>query len=388
MADNVIAHLTALVRRGHTSLKEAHTFLASRAWTVGALVTLVAAIVGAIAWFIGGPLSLDCCKNQLQHRFSEHSILAQRILRVERNIETLKHGNHVKPSGANLRPMAVEADYLHSLQNQKARLSAEAGSFAPLERWPIYVMSLAASFGLALLARREHKRIFSDRHLSEDILNPWRLPWLAAWLVPTVLTWMAEALANSSPTKQWFGWDSLCISWVSFLSSQVALTGTFVAAAVPLSLFFCLFRPSRRPRYDAASPEIPSVVRDYLDALQFSALSGLIAIVGFAVLWLWIATRQTTNDTFEPIYLLPVASLILPAIVIGIMIASAHKLQGDYRTWRAGRLAKNRTEEVPPDPTIRFLGENPLKLPGTIAAVLGLAWYLLDKLGVLQVILR
>jgi len=46
----------------------------------------------------------------------------------------------------------------------------------------------------------------------------------------------------------------------------------------------------------------------------------------------------------------------------------------------------NDNADLPDDPTAHFLGDSAFKVPTTIAAVGGAAWYLLDKLGVLKIV--
>ncbi len=378
---------TSLTARAYESLAAAHKATGGRAWTAGAIVTVLAALIGTIASPAVGEAPFKFCATQNANRGDVGSKLDTRISLVKSHIAELEAEDKAHPSAATAKAIVVENEYMNSLTDQKARLEGSGrGVWNRLQRWLVYLPSLVASFGMALLARRQRNGLFPERDGSSDVLKGWVAPWSIAWAIPGALVWITEALAGSSPEKRWFGWDSLCVSWIGFLSSQVAITGTFIAAAVPISLFYCLFRPERRPRFDKDSSDLPTAIQRYLAAAETCALWGLAIVFAFAVFWLSMATRHASKATFERIYLLPVASLVVPAAVVGMIIISAHRIRNDYRTWREHRLLTDPKATLPDDPTVRFLGENTLKLPGTIAAVTGLAWYVLEKLHVLDVL--
>jgi hypothetical protein len=184
--------------------------------------------------------------------------------------------------------------------------------------------------------------------------------------------------------KSLFGWESYCVSRGSFIALRVAMLGVSFALALPYTVLYELLDRKWLPQLallhkDGACGAGPYVA--FLRLWSFVGL-GLVALVFVS----WLKYLVWTQANFNPRYLItPLFYLTVAAWVLARALLAAYGLRLRYHEavavamqdiWSAEKL-----KTFPPDPTLAFLPEKPWQLPASVLAVLVGLWWVLDQLG-------
>jgi hypothetical protein len=199
--------------------------------------------------------------------------------------------------------------------------------------------------------------------------------------------------------KQYFEWESYCISHWRFLLMRVAMLGTSFAQAYMVAVFAGLFHPQYIPELDLSDSDRAWGLRQYIDFLKkwsFVVLAAAVLIfVPYLKCLVWIQTKD-----FNAWYLLtPLSYLGAAGWLIGRAIFTAYQVRRQYyearrkndderATQTSDSRIPEKTTDLPPDPTLGFLGENPWQLPAGIVAVLFGAWIVIEQLGLSSIVLH
>jgi hypothetical protein len=190
--------------------------------------------------------------------------------------------------------------------------------------------------------------------------------------------------------KSWFAWSSFCVSSEAWTLNLVTFFGVAMLVAYPAAVLWHFGRSNNRPMIlDWKHKDGQWGVGRYVLFLQTWSTLSLVALVLPGALWL----RTFKGDArFTSAYLLPGLVLLAAVLLIsGRLIRNAILIRSAYRkafeargkTWQ-----EIKAQNLPPDPTMNFLGEHWWKLPTVILAMLGLVWLIVEKVGISDLLLQ
>ena len=185
--------------------------------------------------------------------------------------------------------------------------------------------------------------------------------------------------------KTWFYWSSFCVSPLVFLVKKLAVLGVHFSTAFALTIAYCTTRSKHLPTaldFDDITGHCgvgPLVT--FLE--KWSSLGLLLGLLPLLVILNAAAVNQ---DDFDITYALtPSVELCVIVFLIYRLITNARLIRHRYTSQvsQAGAsYAEIRAMELPADPTLGFLGTHWWKLPAAVSAVVAIAMYVADWLGI------
>jgi hypothetical protein len=284
-----------------------------------------------------------------------------------------------------------EAVYRSSLKSQYKGLEFSTSMWAPGGQFLLLLLSLVAAYLVARKAAFDAGEAISELKDKTWGTRELLLPWFVTLVVPAGPMLLTEYLGSmTDPNKTWFGYDSYCISHTTYYAVRLASVGVYMACAVPVAMFFRVSARTWRPEVRGAG-DSPVSYADFANYAEFAGYAelvqrwcfwGLLLVFSFAAIWLKLAVSGVDAPNFYYAYLLPALGLLPPLVVVGRFYLRMKELRREFKKWEASRLSG---AAGMPDPTAKFLGDDPYRLPAVFVALAAAGWALLDKLGLLVV---
>jgi len=330
------------------------------------------------------------CEDQLSNRLDKLTEIEKDLGQTKKRIEYFKFRLDVPAAEVFVQAreeLNREKEAKEHIERSKAGLEV----VGPFLRGAL-IVNLIIAFGAALAffvawySLKDAKRCFKDEIKIE---KAWLCPYLilAGFLILWTLieqTWTSILDTD----KMWFGWDSFCVNPGAYVLMRLSMSADQFAFTCPLALFFLLSGKRYVPKIKLLDPGGRCGVGEYISFLQKWTFLGLIAGIVPIVIWLHEITRS--HARFEAAYLItPVSSLAVIAFLIFRAVKNAYLLRSDYERVRAKVMGKSwsgeKAKNLPPDPTLEFLGDRFWKLPGVVVVVITAAYVALDALDFLGV---
>ena len=221
----------------------------------------------------------------------------------------------------------------------------------------------------------------------EGIVRNWTLPHVISTFLIAILMAVAEISTSICATgKEWFGWDSFCVTHSAFVIKCISFISFGLVAASPFTVLWCVTREINIPKLVPYALDRKFGAKKYVEFLQTWTLWLILAPSAVGLLWVRYITEMEPN--FMPARFLHAAGVAVLITLIAIrMVKNAIILR--YRCndliERQGHKWKGR---IPEDPTIAFIGTAWWKFPATITAAFASIWMLLEGLGLTKILLH
>ncbi len=290
-------------------------------------------------------------------------------------------------AGAAARPRAdfgVATQWISALDARRAGLHVEPlpGFWGQVRLFGPYALILLAALVVGHLALR----LAPASSLQRPKLFARALPIAVAYTVYfSAVSLLGQAYTSMIDIdKDWFGWDSYCVSSASFAASAFMNIGLNIAAAFPLSVFTCLALEDARPGLNSGALEDGDVtfgVGDYIHYWEVWSFWGLVPVGGVTV---WFIHDVASAATVEAAYLIAAALSLLPIVwLFWRVFRHAHVIREEYQAKRKEYFSERKDvlPSYPDDPTIPFLGTSGWRFPGTVTAVVATMWIVSGQLG-------
>lgn len=370
-------------------------------WLIGAIIAILSYFCAIIVSAAGGyPIwcgSWDgngndacICKEQLKNR-NEHLIrISSDLAVVKKRIESFKEGLYNTKNTAFIQSrMELDRE-----KKEKTDLEAEKKRLILKPIFPSAVWELALIlFGLMavfLVARFVLKDAQDTFHEKLNFKKVWIRPYLlmAGFLIASTLgeqVWVSIIDTD----KSWFGWCSFCISpWV-FILMRLTYAADQFAITYALTMFYLLADERYVPKIKLDNPDGRCGVGKYVNLFQKWTFIGLTAAI-FPIVW-WLHVITVSPASFEKAYLItPISSLIVVMYLVFRGVRKASLLRRKYQEACTEKMGQSwsaqKAKNLPPDPTLEFLGDKWWKLPAVVTAVITAALVALKVLGVTNIL--
>ncbi|MBN2545018.1 MAG: hypothetical protein JXB50_04415 [Spirochaetes bacterium] len=180
-----------------------------------------------------------------------------------------------------------------------------------------------------------------------------------------------------------YSWTSFCISIGGWIFTQLSYLGLTMICVYPFSILFVYSSKKYLLVLNKEQLIKTNNIEDYILFLQTWCIAGL--IIGVVPVIFIIQIYQNSNDNLFPITLFLEISAILSIIFLIIFRLILRAL--NIKLWYHSKIKKKyNKDEVPPDPSIIFLGEKWWSFPASILFIIGSIWAFIKFIGIVDFI--
>lgn len=372
--------------------------LLKRAWLSGLCISLISLIVvGVNSLLLGNsPIYITSnsfnCPLQAEERAKDLKKVTTNIKQTEDRIEVFKEAFVSKSSRYYVNAhkyLVEEKKILKSLENRKKGFEITPMSGKYVFIFIAFILPFFLSLAITQRLLKDFDWLSKDQELPPSRIGIvfWSLS-IIFWLIIVVTAIFTSIVTVEG--KTWYDSASYCVSEFAFIFIHIALLGSTMSLATPVTVAFVAADKKYIPPIKLQIPDGRCGVGDYIDALKRWTFWGSILVLGIALFWTdYVISQQGGISRAYLIVPFSMAALLL--ILMYCFLRNAYKIRQDYirhRTALGATWAEVSSHEIPQDPTIDFISHEWWKLPTIVYPVLGTIFFLAEFFGMSKIIIE
>ena len=332
------------------------------------------------------------CKTQMQYQ--ELNLRNASVELADAAYRKIQLSNNLVSQNSQLKTglrneIKIENDYIEYYKDKITGFSVQNWKNVIGKDLVLYLLPFIFVFAVAYWMLKDFYWVLDGQNMT---IRHWVIPYLSV----TTLLFLSNLIQSMITSiwyledKAWFYWNSYCYAPWSFLFTQFAFLGIWMACATVVSIFYCASSEKYLPNVDIYSPEGDCGVGNYISKVKKWTILGSAVLLLPLVAWIRILIDMQGGLSLW--YLLtPIIIILLTFFIIIRQIRSVIKLRNNYIIARSS-LGTNWQDianlNIPPDPTLSYIGLDLWKFPTVIYPLLAGLWFLAEILGVAGKILQ
>lgn len=368
------------------------------AWLLGLCISLLSLIaVGVDSILLGNsPTSITSnsfnCPLQAVEREKDLEKVTTSIRQIEDRMDVFREALDSKFSQYFVNAhsyLAEENKILQSLKNKEKGLEITPMSGKFVLIFIAFMLPFFLSLVITQWLLKDFDWLSKDRELPPSRLSKvfWSLS-IIFWLIIVVTAIFTSIVTVEG--KTWYDSSSFCVSEFAFIVIHIALLGSTMSLATPVSVAFVAANKRYIPPIKLQNPDGRCGVGDYIDALKRWTFWGSILVLGIAISWTDFVISQQGGIS-RAYLIVPFSMAALLLLLMYCFLRNAYTIRKEYilhRTALGATWAEVSSHEIPQDPTVEFISHEWWKLPTVVYPVLGTIFFVAEFFGISKIVIE